>query len=360
MPRQPRTLYIAGITPRVTARELAYEFERFGNLIRCDIPSHRNFNSIPYAFVEYVNPKDAQYALYKMNGRKFDGQYLNIQWARNEPSKSWRYDQRYNVNKSTKIHNRVFYHERKSLSPPIFSRHRTKSQSPIPVSYIDDKKSHYPLLSSRSRYNRNRSQSPRPYSHSKNVDYYIHQRERGRQYSRSRERYSYSYSRSRSKSPYSRYYSKRVRSTSSSYMRHNSHSNMEDGPNSKYNDYPPLKQNNSPNLNSNDSKSLNENEPLSNHKYDYKNDEIEYNNNYIRNSNNVNNENKYIKEKENKMINNYKKENTNINTLNKLKSLDSSDIYTNENNLPNHQKILNDKTNNKNNNSNNIYYSSLK
>ncbi|KAJ3279684.1 hypothetical protein HK104_001242 [Borealophlyctis nickersoniae] len=70
------TLFVAGISPRTRARDLAYEFER------------------SYAFVEFEDPRDAEDAFYEMQGRKVDGYLLSVQWAKNAPSRNWRYDDR--------------------------------------------------------------------------------------------------------------------------------------------------------------------------------------------------------------------------------------------------------------------------
>lgn len=40
-----RILFVYGLTPDVRARELAYEFERYGRLVRCDIPAMRHNES---------------------------------------------------------------------------------------------------------------------------------------------------------------------------------------------------------------------------------------------------------------------------------------------------------------------------
>ncbi|KAJ3213828.1 hypothetical protein HK099_007173 [Clydaea vesicula] len=88
------TLFIAGISARTRARDLAYEFERYGRLVRCDIPAPRNHysSSKPYAFVEYEDPRDAEDAYFEMQNRRIDGYNIIIQWAKNSPQRSWRFE----------------------------------------------------------------------------------------------------------------------------------------------------------------------------------------------------------------------------------------------------------------------------
>ncbi|KAM5537372.1 hypothetical protein V8D89_008891 [Ganoderma adspersum] len=92
----PRILFVSGFHPTTRARDLAYEFERYGPLIRCDVPAPRNphANSNPYAFVEFRSQRDAEDAYYDMHGRYFEGSRLSIQWAKNPPSSVWRFDRR--------------------------------------------------------------------------------------------------------------------------------------------------------------------------------------------------------------------------------------------------------------------------
>ncbi|KAH8824019.1 hypothetical protein DL96DRAFT_1616116 [Flagelloscypha sp. PMI_526] len=88
----PRILFVAGFDPQTRAKDLAYEFERYGPLVRCDVPAPRNPNAThkPYAFVEFQNPRDAEDAYYEMHNRYFEGHRLGIQWAKNPPSAIWR------------------------------------------------------------------------------------------------------------------------------------------------------------------------------------------------------------------------------------------------------------------------------
>ncbi|KAI0092286.1 hypothetical protein BDY19DRAFT_929304 [Irpex rosettiformis] len=92
----PRILFVSGFHPSTRARDLAFEFERYGPLVRCDVPAPRNPNahSNPYAFVEFRSTRDAEDAYYDMHGRYFEGSRISIQWAKNPPSSVWRYERR--------------------------------------------------------------------------------------------------------------------------------------------------------------------------------------------------------------------------------------------------------------------------
>ncbi|SAM07321.1 hypothetical protein [Absidia glauca] len=80
------TLFVAGFGSNTRARDLAYEFER------CDIPAPKTFSAKPYAFVEFANSRDAEDSYNEMHGRHIDGYTISVQWARNAPSSSWRFD----------------------------------------------------------------------------------------------------------------------------------------------------------------------------------------------------------------------------------------------------------------------------
>lgn len=88
----PTTLFVAGFPPTMRAKDLAYEFERMGPLIRCDIPALKSATATPYAFIEYEDPRDADAAFREMHGMRFGRNEISIQFAKNAPSANWRFD----------------------------------------------------------------------------------------------------------------------------------------------------------------------------------------------------------------------------------------------------------------------------
>ncbi|KAF7321015.1 RRM domain-containing protein [Mycena chlorophos] len=106
-----RILHVRGFHPNTRAKDLAvrvfslvpfvfvlnfralqHEFERFGPLVRCDVPAPRNphANTNPYAFVEFRSTRDAEDAYHEMHGKNFEGARLSVEWARRPPSTMWR------------------------------------------------------------------------------------------------------------------------------------------------------------------------------------------------------------------------------------------------------------------------------
>ncbi|KAJ3019707.1 hypothetical protein HKX48_001863 [Thoreauomyces humboldtii] len=77
MPHDRRTLFIPCIDSGIRAKDLAYEFERYGQITRVDVPVPRNRSR--FAFVEFDDARDAEDAFYGMQGRPVGDVRLDIQ-----------------------------------------------------------------------------------------------------------------------------------------------------------------------------------------------------------------------------------------------------------------------------------------
>jgi len=109
------TLYVTGFGHGTRARDLAWEFERYGRLVRCDIPAPRSASSRLFAFVEYEKRRDADDAYHEMHNKRIGrDDLLKVEWARTPPSASWRFDS----GADRRRRDRSPRYSRSSVSPP--------------------------------------------------------------------------------------------------------------------------------------------------------------------------------------------------------------------------------------------------
>lgn len=85
-----RILFVTGFGPDTNAKTLGHEFEKFGPLVRCDVPVTRRPTNTRYAFVEFKDERDAEDAYNKMHESVVGDARINVQWARRPPSNIWR------------------------------------------------------------------------------------------------------------------------------------------------------------------------------------------------------------------------------------------------------------------------------
>ncbi|ORX72631.1 hypothetical protein DL89DRAFT_80548 [Linderina pennispora] len=79
-----KTLFIAGFTPDITHVALCTEFEKYGRIIRCEIPPLRGSESHPYAFIEYDTSTQAQEACAAIHGKTLGNSLVTVHFAQRQ------------------------------------------------------------------------------------------------------------------------------------------------------------------------------------------------------------------------------------------------------------------------------------
>ena len=74
-------IVVLAINFRTTADDLYKAFSRFGKINDLHLTLNENYESKGYAFISYDERPSAQNAIIGMNGRRFDGKMIKVDWA---------------------------------------------------------------------------------------------------------------------------------------------------------------------------------------------------------------------------------------------------------------------------------------
>jgi RNA recognition motif-containing protein len=138
-----RTLFVANLSETTTARDLAWECERFGPLVRCDLPTPGG-RAKGFAFVEFVDERDAIAAHNDLTHRRIDGRNLTVEFARRAPAPGWRHSPGPGMAPS---HGAPPPYARRPPSPPYGKRGRRDEYARLPLSFPFPLPSDYALPS---------------------------------------------------------------------------------------------------------------------------------------------------------------------------------------------------------------------
>ncbi|GLU04316.1 hypothetical protein SLE2022_214690 [Rubroshorea leprosula] len=81
------TIFVGGLDPNVTDEELRQSFSQYGEIVSVKIPTGKGCG-----FVQFVNRKNAEEALEKLNGAVIGKQTVRLSWGRNPANKQFRAD----------------------------------------------------------------------------------------------------------------------------------------------------------------------------------------------------------------------------------------------------------------------------
>jgi RNA recognition motif-containing protein len=79
--RLARSIFVGDLSFFCTEIELASAFEKFGTIVSLEIKRGRFGDSLMHGFVEYDNEASATTAIQEMNGKKFMGRKMRVNWT---------------------------------------------------------------------------------------------------------------------------------------------------------------------------------------------------------------------------------------------------------------------------------------
>ena len=139
-----RILFVHGLDPTTSAKELAREFERYyhlnrinlvcsyriGPVRRCDIPAFSSRADSIYGFVEMESSRDADIAYRDLHGKRFLDGSIKIQWAKSIRRRDER--RRRSLSPDDRRRRRSASPPRGRSRSPARMRSRSRSRSPSP------------------------------------------------------------------------------------------------------------------------------------------------------------------------------------------------------------------------------------
>jgi len=78
---EPNQIVILGLKFSVTANDIYKAFSKYGKVTSCRLMIDDHNESKGFCFLSYKNREDAEKCIKSMNGKRFEGKILTINWV---------------------------------------------------------------------------------------------------------------------------------------------------------------------------------------------------------------------------------------------------------------------------------------